>query len=269
MKSRSVESREYKVMLQPTRFTGPEKKLLETSAEFWQDFAHTVGPFIREADGTLDTIEKRRLIVFLDTDDRRLNESGYIFRVRRALKSGVPEVTLKFRHPDRYVAEKRLMKSPRTRAKVTFEEDVKAPFVSLYSHSGTGKVGKKSVPSHLGEIARLFPDLAKRLGKENGKRPVNEVNGFTAREVVITGAALRIGSSLRSPVQCALIVWYDHKGSPTDPVAVEFSYRYGDQSGEYGGKTAKRAYDIFQALQKDFATWVDPNPRTKTAFVYR
>jgi hypothetical protein len=268
MRNCTVVSREYKVMLQPTRFSGPEKKLIETAAEFWTDFSRTIGPLIREADGSLDRIQKRRLIAFLDTDSQQLRENGYIFRVRRSLKTGEPEVTLKFRHPDRYIAEKRQMKSPRMTARVKFEEDIKGPFNSFYSHSGTGKVSKKNVPSTLADLARLFPDLAKRLGNTSGKRAVGEVKGFTAREVVITGAAFRIGSSLRTPVQCALIVWYDHKGSPTDPVAVEFSYRYGDRNGQYGGKTSKRAYDIFHALNKDFTTWVDPNPRTKTTFVY-
>jgi hypothetical protein len=264
-----VESREYKVMLKPSRFSGPEKKLLQTAASFWTDFSHAIAPFIRETEGTLESVKKRRLIAFLDTSNQQLRESGYIFRVRRSVKTGEPEVTLKFRHPDRYIAEKRQMKSPRTSAEIKFEEDIKAPFVSYYSHSATGKVGKKAVPSTLAEIGRLFPDLEKRLGGRNGKSPVSEVKDFTATELVITGASLRIGSSLRTPVECALIVWYDHKSSQTDPVAVEFSYRYGDQNGQYGGKTAKRAYDIFQALQKkDFEEWVDPNPKTKTSFVY-
>jgi hypothetical protein len=269
MKNCTVVSREYKVMLQPTRFTGSQKKLLETAAEFWKDFSHTIGPLIREADGSLDRVAKRRLVAFFDTDNQQLRENGYMFRVRRSMKTGEPEVTLKFRHPDRYIAEKRQMKSPHTQAHVKFEEDIKGPFNSFYSHSGTGKIGKKALPSTLSDIARLFPDLAKRLAnRRDGKLAVSEVRGFTASELVISGAAFRIGSSLRTPVQCALIVWYDHKGSPTDPVAVEFSFRYGDQNGQYGGKTSKRAYDIFQVLQKDFATWIDPNPRTKTTFVY-
>ena len=35
-----------------------------------------------------------------------------------------------------------------------------------------------------------------------------------------------------------------------------------------GGNTAKRAFDIFETLQRELTEWVDPNPRTKTAFVY-
>jgi hypothetical protein len=84
-------------------------------------------------------------------------------------------------------------------------------------------VGRKGVPSNLGEVSRLFPDLAKRLGGIEGTHAVS---------------------------------------------AVEFSYRYGDRGGRYGGRTARRAFDIFQAIQRDLLAWVDPTPRTKTALVF-
>ena len=268
MKRRRVVSREYKVMLRPAKFGGLETQLLGTAREFWRDFSRVSAGVVLDGRGTLENIEKRRLIVFLDTRAQHLKDGGYIFRVRRALKSGRPEVTLKFRHQDRFVAESRRMKSRRANASTKFEEDIKAPFVSLYSFSASGKVDKKGIPSNLDDVSRLFPDLTKRLGDVEGTHAVSEVNGFTASELVITGAHLRIGSSPKTEAECALIVWYDHKGSPTEPVAVEFSYRYGDAGGQYGGRTARRAFDVFQALQSDLQTWVDPNPRTKTAFVF-
>jgi hypothetical protein len=268
MKSQKIISREYKVMLRPDRFGGPEKQLLTAAREFWRDFARSTASVVLDADGTLKNIEKRRLVVFLDTGAQHLRDGGYIFRVRRALESGPPEVTLKFRHADRYVAESRRMKSRRGNTKEKFEEDIKAPFVSLYSFSVGGTVGRKGVPSNLGEVSRLFPDLAKRLGEIEGTHTVSAVKGFTASELVITGSSLRIGSSPKTVAECALIVWYDHSGSATEPVAVEFSYRYGDRGGRYGGRTARRAFDIFQAIQRDLLAWVDPTPRTKTAFVF-
>jgi len=268
MKRQKVISREYKVMLLPAKFGGSEKQLLKTAREFWRDFSNATSRAVLDADGTLENIEKRRLIGFLDTEAQHLKGGGYIFRVRRAVEGGQPEVTLKFRHNDRYVAESRRMKSRRVNAKAKFEEDIKAPFVSLYSFSATGKVGKTGIPSDLDEVSRLFPDLTKRLGEVEGSHAVREVNGFTASEFVITGASLRIGSSPKTEAESALIVWYDHNGSPAEPVAVEFSYRYGNADAQYGGRTARRAFDAFQALQTDLQAWVDPNPRTKTAFVF-
>jgi len=220
------------------------------------------------AGGTLETIAKERLIVFLDTDVQHLRAGGYIFRVRRPVKDDQPEVTLKFRHPDRYVAESRQMKSRRIRTEIKFEEDIKAPFVSLYSFSSSGDLGKKPVPSTLDDVARLFPDLSKRLGEVDDRHALSEVNDFTARELVIAGATMTIGTKPKVECECALIVWYDQKASADEPVAVEFSYRYGDAKGRYDGKPATRAFDIFETLQRELTEWVDPNPRTKTAFVY-
>jgi hypothetical protein len=267
MKSPVVVSREYKVMLRAGQFAGTQKQLLGTARGMWDDFAKAVTPIVLDVEGTLDTIEKQRLIVFLDSEAQHLKTGGYIFRVRRELDGGQPEVTLKFRHPDRYVAEARQMKSWAISTKTKFEEDIKAPFVSLYSFSTRGRVGKKNVPASLNDVSRLFPDLSKRLAYTDDGVTMSAVNGFTARELVITGPLLRVGTR---PVdlECALIVWYDQDGAADKPVAVEFSYRYGDPSGEYGGKAARRAFDVFAAMQTELTEWIDPKPRTKTAFVY-
>ena len=160
------------------------------------------------------------------------------------------------------------MKSRRIRTEIKFEEDIKAPFVSLYSFSTSGDIGKKPVPSTLDDVSRLFPDLSKRLGDVDGRHALSEVNDFTARELVITGATMTIGTKPKVECECALIVWYDQNASADEPVAVEFSYRYGDAKGRYDGKAATRAFDIFATLQRELTEWVDPNPRTKTAFVY-
>lgn len=267
MKTRTVVSREYKVMLRPARFAGSEEPLLATARQLWEDFAGAIESIVFDAEGTLDTIEKRRLITFLDSEAQHLRASGYIFRHRRALDGRQAEVTLKFRHPDRYVSSARQMKN-RIDAEVKFEEDIKAPFVSLYSFSASGRVGKRGMPATLDEVSRLFPDLAKRLDDVNSELTLNGVNNFTAREFVITGPLLTIGTKPKVRVECALIVWYDQNGSADEPVAVEFSYRYGNGDGEYAGKAARRAFDMFETLQRDLTEWIDPNPRTKTAFVY-
>ena len=268
MKSRKVVSREYKAMLRATRFAGTEKQLLDAARRLWEDFVEAIGPFVFHADGVLDTISKERLVAFLDTDAQHLRSSGYLFRVRRSLDGSRPEVTLKFRHPDRYVAEARQMKSRQIRAIVKFEDDIKTPFVSLYGFSTRGRVGKKDVPSTLDEVSALFPDLARRLGDTDGQLALTAVNGFTARELLITGPILTIGAKSRVVIECALIVWYDNSGPPDAPVAVEFSYRYGNPGGQYSGKVAKRAFDIFATLQSELAEWIDSNSRTKTALVF-
>ena len=268
MKTRKVISREYKLMLQAARFAGTEDQLLVTAGQLWEDFAGALAPFVASVEGTLDTITKERLVEFLDSQARHLWAAGYTFRVRRTLKSGRSEVTLKFRHPDRYVAENRQMKSRRIRAQIKFEEDVKAPFISLYGFSNKGRIGRNDVPSTLDEVSAIFPDLSRRLGKVDGGIKLRTVNGFTAHEVVVTGPILTLGAKPRIEAECALIVWYDHRNAAKHPMAVEFSYRYGNPGGRYSGKVARRAFNIFEMLQRDLTDWVDPNSVTKTALVF-
>ena len=157
MKTRKVVSREYKLMLQAAKFAGSEKRLLAVADELWGELVGAIAPFVVRVDGALDTISKHRLVAFLDSQARHLCVGGYHFRLRRTLEGSRPEVTLKFRHPDRYVAEARQMKSRGFARTVKFEEDIKPPFNSLYGFSTRGRVGRKNVPEHARRGVRAFP----------------------------------------------------------------------------------------------------------------
>jgi hypothetical protein len=147
MERRTVMSREYKVMLRPNRFRGNEETLLEAARVLWHDFSTTVKKrkTVVDTGGDLTRIATRRLITFYDTRDRILNEARYIFRERRGLDGSDRDITLKFRHPDRYVAQDRNMDaSASTEARTKFEEDITAPFLSLYSFSTRLKIDRTS-----------------------------------------------------------------------------------------------------------------------------
>jgi hypothetical protein len=49
---------------------------------------------------------------------------------------------------------------------------------------------------------------------------------------------------------------------------VEFSYRYGHPGGRYSGKVARRAFNIYEVLQRDLTDWVDSHSITKTALMF-
>lgn len=269
MARQRVVSREYKIMLRPARFRGDDTKLLQTARAFWQDFGRSVSAIVRSREGTLGAIKGRRLITFLDTAEQHLNRTGYIFRQRRDMIRGEREVTLKFRHPDRHVAQDRNMDATGGKgARTKFEEDVKVPFVSLYSFSTTARTGDKEQFDSLEAVARLFPDLAERLSGPPEDVKLGIVNGFTARELVVSGASLQLGKGPKRAAECALIVWHDHARPRKGPVAVEFSYRYGAKNEKYDGQASLRAFQVFDVLQTRLKGWVAPKSRTKTAFVY-
>jgi hypothetical protein len=267
MSRRLVQSREYKVMLRPEGFSGDEPAMRKSASAFWRDFRAHIADVVIEAEGELEKINTQRLITFFDTSKQLLNRGSYIVRERVDLESGVRQVTLKFRHADRFLAQDRTIEpSDPKGARTKFEEDIKAPFLSLYSFSTTVPLEKG--PRDLGDLVRQFPDIAERVEDFQKSQPLAAVNGFTARELVIEGGTIKIGKHPKVEAECALIVWYDRAGRKDMPVAVEFSYRYGDDNEVYDGAAAGRAFATFTVLQTQLSKWVAPEGRTKTAFVF-
>ena len=273
MGRKAVTSREYKVMLRRNRFTGDEAQLLKAGGEFRRDLKKAVKGIV--IDGDLARIKVRRLIRFYDTAGRHLIAGQYIFRERHDPTRDEREVTLKFRHPDRYIAEDRDMDAAAgagdgegNAARTKFEEDIKAPFVSLYSFSTTLHIAREKKLNKLKDVGRMFPDIVNRLNDFPDGKALVVVNGFTAKELVIVGASLQLAKTPDMAAECGLIVWYDDARSDNKPVAVEFSFRYGDKNENYSGGVVRRAFEAFGTLQARLDNWVDPKKGTKTAYVY-
>lgn len=263
-----VVAREYKVMLRAEQFAGNESQVLNAANTFWDAFTQAINPLDLKTDGSLKKIKDRRIIDFYDTDTPHLlYGNDYIFRVRRDPSTDEREITLKFRHPDRYIAQDRNMDARDvSQGKTKFEEDIKSPFTVLYSFSTTQTLAATKQLNTLNDVIQLFPDLADKLTSHTGEELVHTVK-HAVRELVIKGGEFILRKEPKANAECALIVWYD--GNSEKPVVVEFSFRYGDKNGTYTGKMAQRAYDVFEVLQK-LTSWLDPNPKpkTKTAYIY-
>jgi len=211
---------------------------------------------------------KQRRIRFWDTESQHLNKLGYICRQREKLTNAEREITLKFRHRDRHVSQDRDMGAVGgVQAKTKFEEDIKKPFISLYSFSTTADVEDEQPFRRLGDVGSLFPDLRDRIGAADSDRAMVAVNDFVVRELVLEKAFLALDRAPTADAECAIVVWYRIGGDAEQPVAVEFSYRYGNKEEEYAGAMAARASDAFTALQ-GLSHWLDPSDLTKTELVY-
>jgi len=269
MPRQNVVSREYKVMLRTDRFTGGAGRLLARANEFFAQFAAAAAPITVGTHGEFEAGGKQRRIRFWDTTSQHLNALGYICRQREKLTDEEREITLKFRHRDRHVSQDRDMGAARgVPAKTKFEEDIKKPFVSLYSFSTTAEVEDERPFPRLGDVGSLFPDLRDRIRADDADRAMVAVNDVVVRELVFEGPVISLDRAPKSDAECALIVWYRIDSDPERPVAVEFSYRYGDRNEEYGGAMAARAFDAFTVLQRNLDQWVNPTDLTKTALVY-
>jgi hypothetical protein len=277
MDLQKVTSREYKMLLRARCFRGDEESLRRQARRFWRAFTSAASGTVIRAHGAPDEIKARRFVTFLDTTANHLNAAGYIFRERRNADDDGAEVTLKFRHPDRFISQDRSMKpaARRHKAETKFEEDnkaadvEKAPFVSLYSFSTTVKgLDRRAFPV-LKDVERLFPDLRGKLGTNGSPIGLRRVKKFTALELVLKSGYLTFARRPEIKAQCALIVWYDSASKKRRrPVVVEFSFRYGSDDGRYSGAACERAFSAFRVLETRLGKWVDPEGSTKTAFVY-
>ena len=273
MANKIIGSREYKIMLKAEKFNGNEPTLLEAARSFWNGFQQAIHELVIDTDGSLDKITKRRTIRFYDTNACRLRNNAYVFRERVDIENGMREVTLKFRHPDRYIAQDRDMDARDDKeGKTKFEEDIKptfehkSPFLTLYSFSTKQKISASKKLNKMKDPVKLFPGLQNKLDNYDEDEAIKIVGPFTARELVITGADFQISDAPKLEAECALVVWYNNEGDHTQPKLVEFSYKYEDKDENYTGEMAQRALAVFKKLQRlEFA---NPNSITKTACVY-
>ncbi|MEM9273992.1 MAG: hypothetical protein AAGA80_13635 [Cyanobacteria bacterium P01_F01_bin.143] len=270
MKNRKVNSREYKVMLKHKKFKGDKDELLKQAKKFWQTFSDEIADIASETDDKFKKPEKQ-LVRFYDTKKEILNSNSYVFRERKDINGDNREITLKFRHRDRYLSQARDMKDKDGKdEEQKFEEDIKPPiFVSLYSFSNKTIIKKDKKLNKLNDPGRLFPDLPKRLGDAyDGDKKIKIVNDFTAYQIVLKGPSFTIDKQL---CKCALIFWYDKKPNGK-PVVAEFSFKYKDksESENFSSEVAQKAFDVFKILHEDknLDKWVDLEGTTKTAFAY-
>ncbi len=220
-------------------------------------------------EGSFDEVKAHRRIRFFDTAELGLRGQRYICRERIDVESDEREVTLKYRHADRYVAQDRDMDArDEGDAESKFEEDVKPPFVSVFSYSTTVKVDADREFGHVEKVADLFPGLADELRHLDASGDLAVVRAFCARELVLVGAAVLLGQR-DIDAECAMVVWHDDDDPATPPVCVEFSFKYANEDEDYRGSVARDAHDVLLALNTNLTEWVDPQPTTKTAFVYR
>jgi len=267
-KRQDVTSREYKVMLRASIFDGDEAAMRAAVGRFWTDVSRALADLDVPTAGAFETVKAVRLIRFFDTDSHFLHDDDYIVREREDVATGEREVTLKFRHPDRYIASDRSMEAAAAEGvKTKFEEDVKPPFVSVFSFSTTQPLESGAALKQMSDVATLFPGLSDALDDLPHDAPLVLVKDFVGREIVLDGAVLQLGSR-DIEAECALVVWYDEVDADTTPVVVEFSFKYGDEEEQYRSSVAKDAYAVLGLLQSGLSEWVDPHPRTKTAFVY-
>jgi hypothetical protein len=264
----TIASREYKMMLDAARFAGDEDHLTQAAGALWGELAAIIIPYAISVSGTEDVERKRREVRFFDTADKWLRASDYAFRERVDREADEREVTLKFRHPDRFISQDRDMKPAEGfEPDLKFEEDIKPRFQSLYSFSSNTLVKDDVELGTLKDAAKLYPGLPDSVDEFPESEPLTVVGGLTAYERVVKGTSFKIRNKPEVSAECSLTLWYDSEQGEA-PLLAEFSFKYADPDEAYTGKMARRAYGAFVAIQDGLGKWIDTKSPTKTAYVY-
>jgi hypothetical protein len=280
-----LQSREYKLMLDPKRFDrlAPQRVV----DQLWTTkLAGIIATHLDKrsdggtrAKGLFDKTKQRK-VVFRDTNETcLLDRQGYIFREHTRLKDGKPdrEVTLKFRSPDIFLAAARMPATGDSK----FEEDITPVVIvssgkpavarfatppsmrSLFSASETRDVPADVRLTTLADVVRVFPELGTRL-ETAAVAPSEAVRpGRAFNEMVISGGTVDLGSSLDAEFDVTL--WYDGLPGRGKPETAELSFKYDVKNGRVSGEAAARALRLFTALQSDLADWTSPDRETKTS----
>ncbi|CAH9066000.1 hypothetical protein PSECIP111951_03481 [Pseudoalteromonas holothuriae] len=264
MANPDVTSREYKLLLEPSLFDHASE------AAQVNNYFSTLKPIIeqaiaRDVTGTM-SLDKTRTVKFFDTHAScQLKQLGYAFRER--IYNGNSEVTLKFRSPDRYIADFENVSSPTQGAKTKLEADMGVkgsnPFNVVYSHST--KAPNTRTINNFKDINTHFPEFESTYGLSDAV-PLAQVGNLTITEQVYKGAHIDLGSF---DAELSITLWY--AGTPlanTLPLIAEASFKYEDNSADYSKKVVQRAKLAFEGMQTINA-WNATNATTKTQSVYQ
>jgi hypothetical protein len=285
-----LDSREYKLMLEPARFAGdaPEQ---------------TVGRFVREqlapavhrsfGDEAADELkekgldlDERRSVRFWDTASCALIKSGFALRERVGLsKDGhpvsKPEITLKFRSSDLFLAASMQLaaNAGANGVKSKFEEDIGTVAVrtasgdaivamprssrSQFSRSTRQTVDRQAVPRTLKDVEDLYPKFDEDLRLVAGESALSATLAPSPayRELVYRSSMIDLAKDTKT--RFALTIWYEGTANRDTPALAEISFAYDTDDGAVSAEAARRARDLFLVLQD--LDWADAGSPTKTA----
>jgi hypothetical protein len=287
-----LDSREYKLMLDPQRFSGTPST--DAANRFWDDMLKAIIECRLDArdDGEpwhkkKFKLDEERTVRFWDTDDCELDRRGYVLRERVDIRGGQEdsskrEVTLKLRTPDLFLAAGTPLPAADDQAEVKLEENIAVLLVraedspgvkrtvvarppsmrSLFSRSVSQPLAAEASLASPEVVTDLYPGLSD-LDILDG-RASNLVRGEPVREYVFEGAKVDLGRDVDAGF--ALALWYpgDRTGGWA-PAIAEISFKYDTDEGDVAPAVAQRAMALFLAMQAELA-WASPERATKTSF---
>jgi hypothetical protein len=278
--TRLLDSREFKLIVKPQLFVDINTGIKKVQRLVDNEIKKLNGKF-KPDDSDLKL--KYRRTYFLDTSDFRLHSKNFFLRIREDNKPSKYNVTLKCRHPDRYISSAYNLSDSNTH-ELKFEEDIITPHVSKFSMSVNFDQDQEPNFNSIKDLKSKFRGLR---SYDLGDGKLLKVNNFEAEEISVKLGKVAYDVKDEqdkgdNKINLFLNFWYSPKDKKL-PVIVEFTYSYsalkrGKSSPNKGNKgkmlfeefpyyIVKNTYEFYTSLQSTEIADLSAS-RTKTEFAY-
>ena len=260
-------SREVKILLNAKKFTNKEQAF----KQYWEiakKVAKSVNVKVKEKYKGFK--EKKRRVLFLDTEDFSIKKTGYVLRKRVKFKKGhyidEAEYTVKYRSTDINKSNKAKTNAEGIYSKSEFEEDIafdetKPDKIKRIYALRTKIKTEDKIDYNIKSFGNFFPVLL-TLGipHESIVKPVNDI---IIDERKVSPGKLIFGEGIKAKPD--ITIWLDENGNP---LIGEFSFDYKIEDFDNQQKEAtKKVFEYFLKLREESKEWLAEG-HTKTMFTY-
>lgn len=265
-----IQYREYKILLKPHYFLGPGSYEV-----FWRIIRETAAKFDLRVEERPDAfVNQVRTVAFYDTESFDLYRNHFIVRLRTLYNNGwpvaVPELTVKFRHPD-YDEAAGVDMQPATpgATRIKFKEELLprndrlAAMRMMYSHNCILALPRVAADLAVKDIATAFPAF-NRVPCDAATK-VSLVNDVHVEELQANVGVIHFGHGIKGKATVA--VWRDRRFDRSICGEFAFQCKFDRKEDAHKGSLAK-ADAFYCDVQLAASDWVQLDT-TKTAMVYR
>ena len=264
-----VHYREYKILLQPDRFTSKHGFI-----EFWEAATKTLKKLHIKVDVDKHAFDSQvREVLFYDTPEFDLYNNHFILRKRTYYDEGWPraghELTFKFRAPDLKAAAGVDMhpqlgghEEIKFKEELLLERDRLGGMRSVYSHGCVLTTPNIELERGIEDISRAFTTLKKIDIRPKTKMML--VNNVAVEEVQNTMGVIHFGHHFKGKTTIA--IWRSRALEKSLSGEFAFQCKF-DRLDEVSKESIELSEEFYKKVQLDCAEWVKLGT-TKTAMVY-
>ena len=264
-----IHYREYKILLQPERFTSKRDFL-----EFWEDVEKSAKKLNLKIDFDKHAFHSQvREVLFYDTPAFDLYNNHYILRKRTFYDEGWPraehELTLKYRNPELKAAARVDVRphlgghhEVKFKEELLLERDHLGGMRTVYSHGCVLISPKIELDRGIEDIAAAFPAL--RSVDVSPKTTIELVNSVAVEEVQNTIGFIHFAHHYKG--KATIAVWRNRALEKSLSGEFAFQCKF-ERLEEVHSSSLELSEEFYKQVQLDCAEWIKLGT-TKTAMVY-